>query len=198
MNEVHIPTVGGQSNVLTFSEATEKLYVATVVQAGVIAPVSTIIRNDFSEEPVWTYVSAGLYTLGYVGMFQDYTKVDFQIVGNISFDGATDVVSRAGRSQSNDIVGLKTRAIISSAAGTQTVSAGEDGILNGELMTITDYNPIFTEEEIFDSIISKLDSNQIKIWNKIVIRNNGTVTEVDGRTYRRTNDLISSSKVIQS
>ena len=66
------------------------------------------------------------------------------------------------------------------------------------ILFITSAEKIGGAERTLLLILENLDTIQVNIWSKIIIRDSGTVTEVDGAKYRRTLDFNASSKLINS
>lgn len=186
MHEVHIPTISGKSSVLAISNTAlyqPMVYEALVVQAGVTDPNATIVyRNDFEGTAVWSRDSMGIFRVTFSN-FWDTQKTsvrgDYAAQGNkfLVFETISDSVA-------------KMTQYASSGAVQDTLSA---------TFKLTQYSTVPTiAEGFFDSILSSLDVNQTKLWIKIVVRNLGVVTEIDGNTYRKTNDYSLSSKEIES
>lgn len=202
MNEVHISTVGGSSNVINLSSTPDvKKYVVRLTQSGVNAPVvSSEIVNDFGGI-VFTRDNQGRYRGTLVGAFDDdkitvamfnnqisQTQAGFDPVSNFQLDTTT----------SNDYFRIVTSELFDQAG--LTAQRPIDDALRGQKIVIEQMtaNQPTTAEEVFNIVLSKLDSNQVDIWNKIVVRFNSVVTEVSGATYRRTNSFGGSSKLIES
>ena len=186
MNEVHIPTVGGQIDVIGINIPTENIYkeyIAKLTQAGVADPTAVVIKNDFEAPIVWTRGGAGVYSGTLIGAFTE---------------GTTPFISQEEPAQ---MASIKRKDADSIQIGTfDMAGTAKDDYLNSSSVEISAKQPDLTGnyEAIFDSIISGLDTNQLGLWKKIVIRNNSVVTEVDGATYRRTLNFATSSKTIES
>ncbi len=188
MNEVHIPTLAGQSNVVTveaLSGKGERKYEAIISQSGTNAPTTVVIENTLGEVPVFSRSGNGQYSMTLVNPLFLVNKTFLYIQQGL-FNGYASELQRVSDNVVNIYSGLASNLNLA------------DGRLNGVSMLITVSDTTFTSQEEFDNVIASMDANQQSLWNKIVIRDSGTVTEVDGRTYRRTNDLVVSSKVIQS
>lgn len=202
MNEVHISTVGGSSNVINVSSTPDvKKYAVRLTQSGANAPVVSLeVVNDFGGI-VFTRDSQGMYRGTLAGAFDD-SKIT---IGQCNVQVAqtnppADPVSNVSvdTSISNDYFRVVTSELFDQAG--LTAQRPIDDVLRGQKIVIEQMtkNQPTTAEEVFNIILSKLDSNQLSIWNKIVVRFNSVVTEVSGATYRRTNSFGGSSKLIES
>ena len=199
INEVHIPTVKGASNVINIQTPTvavgQNEITIEVTQSLLLDPV---INQTLSDNPT---LGGGLFIRQGVGIY-DYKKVG-------AFPNGTQKVAITLRSGAEKTakatifttLGVSTQALRFTTYNTETDVATDD-ILEKAIITITDYS-IGSEvptnnEETFNYIVSLLDANQVKLWSKIVVRFGGTVTEVDGNTYRRLANFGQSSKIIES
>jgi hypothetical protein len=59
------------------STVTDQQYIVKLTQTGTDAPVASVIRNTLGGDPVWTYVSAGVYTCTLTGGFSPTANVMF-------------------------------------------------------------------------------------------------------------------------
>ncbi len=203
MNEVHIPTVGNQDSVITFNALTQVLdsqYNALLSQDGVLAPYQDDLNGNTGNTPftdtiggVWSYNQAGSYDYTKVGAFSNLDRINVTLGENRYNQGIATVV---GATRLNDdtirlFVGLK--------ADFGAVPVGTDALLYIQPISIQIYGESITNARTsFESLLVGLDSNQLLMWTKIVIRLNDTVTEVDGKKWRKTGVFATSSKVINS
>ena len=195
INEVHIPTVGGQSNVIgVFIETTlvNKRYLAILTQDGVNAPVPTPLVNDLGTI-VWTRLAQGQYRGTLAGAFANavFPNDLAQTSGGIASGGVQFVP------EDDDSFLIETYDDLGVLIDDNLLNPATDRPFLFDLL-ISQPTLDGNIEGIFDVIISRLDANQLKIWTKIVVRNSGTITEIDGVTYRATNDFATSSKTIES
>jgi len=201
INEVHIPTVKGASNVINIQTPTttvgESRYIMTITQVGAgNAPTidGVIIPNSVIGGGVFAFVSDGNYDYDKVGMFPNGTA---KVVVEDSLGGKSSDVASVYLNYTqttNDKLRIVTKSL--------NTGAEANGMLDQNRITITDYSTSTeaptNNEETFNYIMSLLDVNQVKLWSKIVVRFGGTVTEVDGNTYRRLANFGQSSKIIES
>jgi len=201
MNEVHIATIGGQMNVISVSSNNEpKVFKSEVTQVGLDAPVNNVIaENTTGATLTWSRTGAGQYVLtsSNPNLFSQTELVysAFKTVRLITDLGQNLLGYGIGFIQ---VIAPNQLSLSTYDALAQTVA--QDGMIaSGEIeFEVYDIPNPTDSEESFTNIISGLDDNQLALWKKIVIRFEGTVTEVDGDKYRRTADFNASSKVINS
>ncbi len=187
INEVHLPTIGGVTHVITSSKrvnATYFSYYALISQAGTNDPTAIVNEKTFNPSIALTRTGVGIYTIGGLGIFVE-DKLEM-IVGSLR--GALE---RVELFWNGTLPELRTY----NNAGVLT-----DGLLNKttvRLDMLDEPAPQNTEED-FEDLIEDLDKNQERLWIKAVLRDGQNVTEVDGDTYRRTLDFTLSSRQIQS
>jgi hypothetical protein len=203
--EIHIPTVTG-SNIISISDADiekPKQLVAKVNQLSGNPLTMDIIKNEVGFTSVFK-LATGLW-LDFTGL--PYPPENLTILGSLekgnNFSVDEELVgyefSLTGSSLTIRSYQSKTGAAPNAVLPTVEF---EDIIENGTLVInaypSTEANPL-TIEGRFDIMLESLDSNQIKLWSKAIVRTTGgVVTEVDGDKYRKTGDFSQSSKVIES
>jgi hypothetical protein len=200
MNEVHIPTIKG-NNVLTISNGqvlAPKVYKSRITQVGTNNPTEIVIIDEIGMTG-WQRFAAGTYA--------NFPAVPFDEKFAVGL-GSTNVASNgmpikfADLTAANGgILTLITSTLDSSGAVATTVLT--DDVMNGEQSVVLELHPArvgeeLTDEEKFNIILSKLDANQLSLWDKTIMRDNLIVIEVDGNVYRKTGDFSQSSKVIES
>ena len=194
MNEVHIPTVNGQSNVVSISAiqgAVTKEYYAQLDEGGGAPPIPTVIIDTLTEVgglPIfWSYSGVGQYIGTKVGAF----------TGD-SYLSATNGVLVGGQSgtriskASPDMVLLEAFDNIGTPIDDWQIFVG-----------IKQAVDVSTPLDTFNYILTQLDIVQLSLWTKIVVRHVdafgiSTITEVDGKLYRINGSFLLSSKVIRS
>jgi len=197
MNELHIPTITG-TQVITFNPNSMAVdvplvYAVTLTQTGTGVPiVDTEISNTIGVVPTYTRASTGKYQL-------TDANASFTIADTIVINGGNETngyVSNAFRVNDSIV------AIESFDHSNHTVDY-EDDVLKTFNLVVQKYNQSSgggggTFEEQFNSIIAQMDSVQLDIWLKIVIRTGGSIGEVSGSKYRKTGNLITSTRPINS
>ncbi len=86
---------------MSFKKKLYKTYTALLTQAGVVAPVDTILENTLEGVPIWSYDGVGAYKLTLAGAFP-VAKTFVSIGGNIN-DGATNFAMFSGLATANDV-----------------------------------------------------------------------------------------------
>jgi len=193
IQEIHLNTVGGASNVLAVEIDTNEAalsYWGETTQSGVNPPTTTNLSKN---------------TLGAVSITRP-------LMGEYEFDFPLAVGGKWNCyiGQPNNVtLGFNANNFIGGTIGTtvkvksQWNDAGTpkeiDGVLQDTFFRF-DYfvNAITDSEEMFNAVISKLDVNQLELWTKIVIRFNNDVIEVYGNKYRKLGTYAGSFKVINS
>ena len=193
MNEIHIPTISGATNVLSMDitkESTKKEFKTVLQQQDDLAQIDANGVQAVNEFGTVTYqkFGAGLFAIGFpVGSF--LTAQTILTIVNNQFEAGVGTYI-AEYSVVNDFISLQ---IIDAETQVST-----DAKMNQCNVSLEVFADLSTDALVFAEMLSRLDANQTKIWSKIVIRNGAIITEVDGNKYRRTNSFVQSSKVINS
>lgn len=190
MNELHIKTVSGAIETLIFPKLTSsvKTLVMLITQGGVLAPVKGIVPfNNTLLNPdtlVFSYIGVGRYL---VTLAEAFKKNDTSVsIGDVS---TSDAIAK----------------VIIIDGNSCEINIERAGVLVNDALNDTPFyinkfeaaTPTVTED-IFNALLLLLDSNQLLLWDKIVVRNEGVVTEVSGSKYRKTGVYATSVKVIKS
>jgi len=189
MNELHIPTVGGQNQVIGFDVKTG---LNTIKYKALLSNVESnapnVVKSDSDtelENIVWSHGGQnGVYVGTLFGAFANNTYLSSQLVFSQT---DTEITAYTNMSNDDDTVTLVCFDKDFNAVNNQDV-----------FVEIEVSKNISDSEDIFNDILSSLDAVQTEIWTKIIVRDSGTVTEVDGAKYRRTLDFNASSKLINS
>jgi hypothetical protein len=197
-HEVHISTVTGQ-DVISLSNnviAVEKVYKGSMSQSGTNAPVVTVLENTFGNI-VWSYGgSAGVFQGDLIGAF-DIARMSYQDGCQIG-TGFNKVALLTISPLSENAINVFSNVLTLQGVGVFVTPVFVNGILSNHQFGFELLRDISTVEMTFNAILDTLDVIQLLIWNKIVIRFNNTVTEVDGKKWRKTANFVTSSKVINS
>jgi len=188
MNEIHLPTISGAINVLSMDitkESTKKVYRAVLNQLDALAPIVQKEVNEVGGLPVVTRLVAGTFLVTFapstfLGANSYVRALNNRAIGQIY--EATAIIF-------DDVIQLNIF---------NTVGVSVDAFMNQCDLELTVYSDISTDALIFAEMLNRLDANQLEMWNKIVLRNGGTVTEVDGKLWRKLGNFAQSSSVIKS
>jgi len=92
------------NDVLTYpSGANYKSYVALLTQTGTNAPTATIVYNDLSGNPTWSYTSVGIYKATLTGQFTSGKTVAFIAGSQQSVSPQTTTVKMIYVENTNDV-----------------------------------------------------------------------------------------------
>lgn len=191
MNELHISTVTNQNSIIELSDSPiSKVYVATLTQAGVNNPTVIVLQNDYDFPIVWTRSGVGFYRGDLASAFL-FGQTSVLITS--TYGTGINVNTYAYNENNN-------RCVVETVLYNNITNAYDysDNNLFNSTIHIETFIPITDSESSFSSILSRLDSNQLDMWNKIVVRFDNTVTEIDGAKWRKTGVFATSSKVINS
>lgn len=198
MNEVHISTVGGSINTIGLvvnESTTKKVFSGKFKQTGVNAPLLTQEGEN---------TTGAIFTFNYIGVgsYNIVSDLPLFTATTLLFWGNNNVQTTLG----GNVVGWGK--FTSSISSGDTIILGSFDGMNGGVPTddrITDCSfkievitPIVTDEDNLIATLGLLDSTQLLIWDKIVLRGGVDVIQVDGASYRKTGNFASSSKVINS
>lgn len=195
MQEVHLSTVKGESNVLTVDiKATgrTKQYCTLLTQVATGAPTQQLVTSDI-DSVVWSRTGIGVYQGLSVGLFAGTIACLIGSLDTATLGGSgMDAQARAYKGTDDKVIVETTWNDVG------TVKVSDDFLKDTPLCVTIPLADITTDESMFTAVLAELDANQLLIWNKIVIRLNGVVTLVDGKTWRLTADFAESSSVINS
>lgn len=199
MNEVHLPTIGGDLRVVGISSQDlliSNRYRALVTQVAVGIPTAVVLEDTLilGSAPVYSRTQAGDYKMTLIGAFPvGRTSV---LIGSPDF--GADAVIKAVYGAS--FFGAADDLYFSSIDLEGVNNPGVDGEFTDVLIDIcVQIADADSAEDNFNSILNKLDVNQNLLWRKIVVRANSIVTEIDGILFRKVGGTFAnSSKVIKS
>ena len=193
MQEIHLNTVGGASNVLSLDISTTDTILrrfGRLTQVGVGVAPTDVVAIDEIPNFNWSYKGLGTYEGTSIGAFASNNNLIISgIENNAVGKNAFSSIERSG----DDIITVKTTF---NDAGTNKLADNFLKQTDYQITTVT--NPITTSEEMFNAVIRKMDGNQLAIWTKIVTRLNGVVIEVYGDKYRKLGTYSGSFKEINS
>jgi len=200
-HEAHIPTIGG-FNVLTFSDSVllaPKVYASKLTQVGTNSPTEVVIKDEIGMGG-WTRFAQGFYA-NIPSVAIDSSKT--VVLGSVTFGvTGTENMYSLYMYEAFGFVSVNSALFESAGAGNPVQRVLEDDRLVDTPIKVElyPYDATLppTVEDRFNVILENLDTIQVNIWSKIIIRDSGTVTEVDGAKYRRTLDFNASSKLINS
>lgn len=188
MNEVHLPTISGASQVMSMditAENTKKVFRAVCNQTEALVPIVSREINGVGNYEL-SRLAAGFFMFAFdVGSF----AVEDAYVTAKNNSATSGEVRQATAVLFEDTIQLNIF---------NNVGVAVDTFMNVCDVELTVYKDLSTDVLIFAEMLVALDAKQLLIWNKIVIRNGGEVTEVDGKKYRSTGDFSLSSSAINS
>lgn len=197
-NEVHIPTLTGL-NIISLSDSLilkPLLYVARLNQEGANAPTEEVTVDEIGMGG-WQRFAQGFYgNIPTVPFVSSRTVV----LGSNNFD-IGGFMRSVTMYESFGFAGINTGTFTSVGVGSITRVLDDDILFNTVVqIEVFPYDVALppTVEDKFNAIITQIDTIQLALWSKIIVRNNGTVTEVDGNIYRKTSNFADSSKLINS
>lgn len=202
MNEIHLPTIGGSLRVLSLDDSPIILrYRGLLNQSDASAPVP-VADTEINEIGLtgFSYLDVGIFGISLAPPYSIAAILNYSLYPTIQPTFGGDLMATQYLPQTDVSSAIGTSLILSQAIDTPTVAQPANGGLINSLLSIDIMKtPVSTDSNSsFNTVLSKLDVNQLALWIKIVIRYNGTVTEVDGKKYRKTLDFESSSRVINS
>lgn len=188
--EIHIKTLTGNRVISKEIKNTNRViqYVGKISQAGTNAPTfSTPALDELDGAITPSYNDVGDFSL------------TFDAADNPSQEAVAQITTPLGTvwtiPQVSGVINIGTYSDFG-------VTAANDILTDAPIVIYLPQPEVDFEgyEAIFDEVLLELDANQLLLWTKIVIRDiiNDVIIEVDGNTYRKTEDFSASSTEIYS
>ena len=205
MNEVHIPTLSGSVNVIAVeinSVAEPITYKSILTQVGGAEPTEVVVKDTIPNLYVQPTVKK-IVGSDFIYRLESLAGLDIPVATREVTFGATQLLGVNVNLLTNNDPSFVEFGTFDGAG------LGVPNALNGTVFQVQYPSTVLqsTTEEVFNAILLKLDLVQQGLWSKIVVRNTvdnfplpseETITEVDGKTYRRTFSFADSSKAVRS